>query len=425
MLPPPIPRAAAPGISTQRPSPASHLKRAESSSQAQRQIGGQDASLPTLKRSMYTRTPVTTTALPSALQRTTSIRREPLHARSRSSVQDAPTSGLGRPVAKHVRTQSAAKVETKQADLVTAAPSSLRPNFTTHQQHYSPAKSSVPKPPIPASRIAAPALASTTLDTFETQKLQSELLYLSLLHQYSTPTLSQYTASAKRTLRRRFDTLTQSNLAIIDEERRMQQTANIAALAAWSLPSANAQPETLQDFVENIQRLSRCLSDVSTWTEAGGRYDKLVHEFETWIDESEAILAAREESEGSTSGDRELFISPLSASWHQYHASMEQRLRILEREVAALPPAPDRENAEGEVVPTLEVMLGQLADSVRGMKEELSIMVVIEKDVLGREKEWVDSTVDRILSSTHETQGDERGEENVPLWHRIGREVAI
>ena len=151
-----------------------------------------------------------------------------------------------------------------------------------------------------------------------------------------------------------------------------------------------------------------------------------MHDFETWIDESETILAAREESGASTStsGAGELFVSPLSAFWHQSHASMEQRLRILEREVAVLPPAPERENAEGAVVPTLEVMLGQLADSVTGMKEEMSVMAVIEKNVLGREREWVDRTVDRILGSTHETQGDERAEENVPLWHRIGREVA-
>lgn len=421
MLPPSTPRAATSAMSTQRPNPVSHLQRAGSSIQAK---PSQAASLPTLARSTSTRTPAATTALPSSLQRTTSIRREPLHARSKSSVQDASAPSLGRPVAKHVRTQSAVKAESKHAESVTPAPSSLRPNFTTHQQHYSPAKSSVPKPPVPASRIAGPVLTSASLDTFETQKLQSELLYLSLLHQYSTPTLNQYTASAKRILRKRFDALTQSNLAIVDEERQIQQNANIAALAAWSLPSANARPDSSQDLVENIQRLSRCLSDVTSWTEAGGRYDKLVHEFEAWVDEAEIICSTREETGPSVSDDNELFISPLSASWHQSHASMEQRLRILEREVAVLPPAPERDGAEAAVVPTLEIMLGQLAESLRGMKEELSIMISIEKEMLGRERKWVDESVHRILSSVEDTTGN--GEmEDVPLWHRIGRELAI
>ncbi|GAB7343970.1 hypothetical protein MBLNU457_1909t2 [Dothideomycetes sp. NU457] len=423
MLPPPTPISREPAheTATQRPRPASNLKRPDSSSQPQRQVTGQDTSVTDLKRSTSTRSAATTTGMPSGLQRTTSIRRELPHARTKDSIQTAPASGLGRPVASHARAQSAAKLDTKDAEQLTA-PSKLRPTFTTHQQHYSPAKTSAPKPPIPASRIAPPAPSSTNLDTFETQKLQSELLYLSLLHQYSTPTLTQYTASAKRTLRKRFETIRQANLAIIDEERWVQRTANIAALAAWSLPSAHAKPGTSEDLTENVQRLSRCLSDVTAWTEPDGRYEKLVTEFESWVDAAETILGGREMS--TSSGD--LFISPLPSSWHQSHASMEQRVRILEREVTVLPPAPERESSEGGVVPTLIVMLDQLKATVEGMNEELGIMISIEKEMLSMEKEWVDKTVERILrGGDQESERTVNMDEDVPLWHRLGKEVVI
>lgn len=211
----------------------------------------------------------------------------------------------------------------------------------------------------------------------------------------------------------------QSDLAIIDEERRIQQNANIAALAAWSLPNAHARPRASEDLTENVQRLSRCLSDVTAWTEPGGRYDKLVAEFESWVDVSETILAGRE----TPSSSEDLFIPPLPSSWHQSHAAMEQRVRILEREIAALPPAPGRSSG-GSIVPTLEIMLDQIMATVKGMNEELGIMLSIEKEMLSMEKKWVDDTVERILKSDDQGTGCSVGtDDDMPLWHRIGKEV--
>jgi len=105
---------------------------------------------------------------------------------------------------------------------------------------------------------------------------------------------------------------------------------------------------------------------------------------------------------------------------------MEQRVRILEREVAVLPPAPERESSEGGAVPTLAVMLDQLTTTVKGMNEELGIMIIIEKEMLKLEKKWIDKAVERILRSGDLESGRSLNmDEDVPLWHRMGKEVII
>ncbi|TIA55511.1 hypothetical protein D6C83_04153 [Aureobasidium pullulans] len=85
-------------------------------------------------------------------------------------------------------------------------PSTSRPAFNTLQQHYSPAKTVLPKPPVPSSR-AAPSAEDKAVQSgavFETTKLQSELLYLSLLHESAEPNLRSYERSARKALKRKF-----------------------------------------------------------------------------------------------------------------------------------------------------------------------------------------------------------------------------
>ncbi|KAH0374016.1 hypothetical protein KCU65_g68, partial [Aureobasidium melanogenum] len=86
-------------------------------------------------------------------------------------------------------------------------PTTSRPAFNTLQQHYSPAKTTLPKPPVPSSR-AAPSAGEKAVQSgavFETTKLQSELLYLSLLHESAEPNFRSYETSARKALQTEFE----------------------------------------------------------------------------------------------------------------------------------------------------------------------------------------------------------------------------
>jgi len=162
---------------------------------------------------------------------------------------------------------------------------------------------------------------------------------------------------------------------IREQEKLFHEQGNLAAVAEWLVAQgAHIGPEA----AEMIQSLSGCFNELMMLSAPESRYTALVHTFSEWAAEA-------------TEQDRaHVFSGPLALDWHHLHASITQRLRLVEREVEMLPSAPP--SGDG-VESSLSIILRCLKDLVLGMKEELEAMLRLEKQVVSTEKQRVSNAV--------------------------------
>lgn len=267
-----------------------------------------------------------------------------------------------------------------------------KPAFNTFQQHYSPAKQSLPKPPIPASKSARapPLLAEDEPVSFDIVKQQLELLQLSLLHQASAQCTSEFTTSAKRKLGRKHTKLRKEYESIRATELVHQRAFNLAALESWC-----SDPAML---VENLQILSLVHSDLESLTEEGSRHAELVKAFEGWLEKSQDTLNVD-------------FTQTLPDDWHNAHSSLALKLRSIQRNLGVLRP-PERNDETS----ALEIVLGGCKSLVDGLLKELDLMVKLEKEVLEKERAKVE---EQVRSLVLDDVGMNQARPWVPAWGRV------
>lgn len=270
-------------------------------------------------------------------------------------------------------------------------PPTMKPVFTTYQQHYSPAKSALPKPPLPPAKSLKSSLVleEDVTVTFDVAKQQIELLQLSLLHQASSQCTREYTASAKRKLSKMHTKLRKEYETIRATELVHQRVSNLSALESWC-----RDPSLL---VENLQILSLVYSDLTSLTEEGSRHGDVLNMFEIWMNEAEAPLPG-------------IFIQPLPDEWRTAHASLALKLRSIQRNLGVLPP-PHSSSEEGS---GLQVVLKGCKSLVDGMLRELDIMVKLEKELLARETNKIEEEVKGLILDDVGTQNNW-----VPAWQSV------
>ncbi|KAK3701668.1 hypothetical protein LTR37_015320 [Vermiconidia calcicola] len=270
-------------------------------------------------------------------------------------------------------------------------PPTMRPNFNTYQQHYSPVKSALPKAPVPPSKAVKPAATADTdlAMTFDVTMQQIELLQLSLLHQASSKCMRDYTTSAKQKLGRKHTRLRKDYESLRATELVHQRVANLSALEIWC-----RDPGML---VENLQILSLVYSDLTALMEEGSRHGDVVSIFELWMNDAEAL-------EPGT------FIQPLPDDWKAAHASICLKLRSTQRNLGVLPPA----HASGDEGSAIEMVLKGCKTLVDGMLKELEIMVRLERELLAREKTRIEEDVKALVL-------DDVGMQPiwVPAWQKV------
>jgi hypothetical protein len=250
-----------------------------------------------------------------------------------------------------------------------------KPAFNTYQQHYSPAKTALPKPPLPSSKTSrgTAALPEDPSDvTFDIAQQQIELLQLSLLHQASSKCMHEYSTSARRKLNKKHTRLRKDYESIRATELVQQRIANLSALEAWC-----RDPSML---VENLQILSLVYSDLTALIEEGSRHGDVVSTFELWMNEAEFPEA------GS-------FIKPLPDEWKTAHASLALKLRSIQRNLGVLPQPKGPGNDESG----LAVVLRGCKTLVDGMMKELEVMVKLEKEVMGRERTRLEDDIKALV----------------------------
>lgn len=268
--------------------------------------------------------------------------------------------------------------------------SSRRPNFSTLQQHYSPAKNTAPKPST-ASFLVPPTpskLPSNIAISAETARLQAELLQLHVLHRSAPEVTEQWHGSVYEKLGAKVEDVKRAHADLDNDERERVRRKNADALRNWS--STGTIP-----FDEMVQVLDRVVSAVWNEGENGGKFDRMVRKFERWLGKTQEVWKSRRQlaAEGSESCDL-LFVEPLGDSWKRESLSLETKLGGWREELYSVGKAKEGSNLAG--------VIDGCTALVNGMRSELQAMRMIEKEVFEEESIWVRKMNDEAVD---EAQG--------------------
>ncbi|KAI5370411.1 hypothetical protein Slin15195_G012870 [Septoria linicola] len=281
-------------------------------------------------------------------------------------------------------------------------PAPAKPAFNTYQQHYSPAKSALPKPGIPSARTTTKAATSTEeagTMTFDVAVEQIELLQLSLMHQASYATLRSYEASARQKLSKMQVKLQKEYQSIQNQEQRNRRAANLDALETWCPDHALLS--------EHLQTLSRVVSDLRAHTEPGSRYSELVQTFDEWATKAESFLTSKASSAN--------FIEALPESWQSQHTSLALNMRSIQRDITTLPPLPPSDSATDPS--SLHIMFDSCSSLADSMVRELELMTKLQKEVLQQGKMRIDQQISVLTSAGARNQDKENW---TPAWQHVG-----
>ncbi|KAF4339248.1 AGA1 A-agglutinin anchor subunit [Fusarium beomiforme] len=354
-----------PSTTTTRPRPAVRPTSADGPTQIARKVPA-----PT-----HTRAKSTTTGLRNA-----PVLRPPSSGSSASSTTTTTTTTTA--TTRPTRSSTASNNE----KLSGAAPR-LRPAFSTLQQHYSPAKSSAPKP-LTSTFLAPPSpskLPANVAASAETSRLQTELLQLHLLHREAPTVDATWRANAQRKLGERFSELASKSQQIDDQERAEVERENVLALRKWAVGGG---------LEERIQILDAAMTSLWALEEPGGRYARVVRRFERWVDRMCEIEEARREGGALLQESDVLFIGELDCGWKDECADLVRRLNTIKRQLDQLGDFDhdDQDDQEGEAKEqsSLKRIVEGSRDLVQGMVTELAVMEDIERDALAREDEWIE-----------------------------------
>ncbi|TVY29191.1 hypothetical protein LHYA1_G002713 [Lachnellula hyalina] len=260
-------------------------------------------------------------------------------------------------------------------------PQLRKPNFSTLQQHFSPAKNLAPKPH-PAAFLAPPSpskLPSNIAISAETAKLQNELLQLHLLHKDVGLVDSQWRASAKKKLGERFQEVVDRNDVLVQEEVDAIGKVNAAALRKWK--EAGTPGWGLD---ERVQVLDEVISGVWNLGDSGGKYSRVVRRFERWLSRSQGTIAARENDADADI----IFVEEIEGAWKDDCLILGKKLEVWREQLRGLE-TPDKGSS-------LAVVVDGCRRLVKGMLMELSVMAQIERDSMIREGEWIQSMNDDV-----------------------------
>ncbi|KAL7627021.1 hypothetical protein AAE478_003797 [Parahypoxylon ruwenzoriense] len=330
---------------------------------------------------------------------------------------------LSRAKSQTASTQASSQQQKQQHTTTSLA---SRPAFNTHQQHYSPAKSLAPKP-LTSTFLAPPSpskLPSNVAISSETSRLQTELLQLSLLHRDAAAVDAEWHESARHKLGLRFTRLVAENEALLQRERDSVEARNLSALARWgSRPGLGLEGK--------IQILDEVLNGVWQLGEPGGRYQRVVQDFEAWADRVADIVAAQRDGniDALVDGDEVKFLGELDKGWKRDYTGLLRRLEGWQASLRELDLGDDsavgsNEEKEEEKENTgLARILRGCRALVRDMLAELAVMEQIERMADRAEDEWIER-MNRAIAAEDYGEGEEEEANSstpaagayVPLW---------
>jgi hypothetical protein len=248
------------------------------------------------------------------------------------------------------------------------------------------------------------ASTSGTAVSADAGRLQTELLQLSVLRDASWDVQRAWEASAKRSLQHKFRELAAMHADLSAQEQEVQEQVNLRALQEWTHGTQSV------GLAEQMQLLGSILQELPSLSEIGGRYGRLLTGFDEWAGLVQGIWEARDGGiQGTDSNASGGVAEGLGEEWKAETAALTRKIHGLSREAGQLADAQSGSTVDG-LVRCCRALLG-------GMLEELQLMQAIEREVAGREREWVEAGLERLsqdLAGVQRPLHDDDGE----LWWR-------
>ncbi|KAK8160696.1 hypothetical protein BKA80DRAFT_275759 [Phyllosticta citrichinensis] len=260
---------------------------------------------------------------------------------------------------------------------------SMKPTFSTLQQHYSPKKTTEPRKPTSEILKASAKSSPDENMSVDVMAMQTELLQLHTLREASIKTQAQWATSAERSLRIQFYEVATAYHSMRKNEGEVQELVNLQALQEWSSGSANL------GLAENVQLLGPVLNELRALTDSGGRYTRLVQEFELWVANVEAVWSQREAKQSFEVADG------LGEEWKSEVNSLIRKVSLLARETERI--------VEPRSGSSIAAMVNQCRSLVKGMTKELQTMRRVEIDVAKREAQHVETGLENIVLGSLDT----------------------
>ncbi|KAK4175225.1 hypothetical protein QBC36DRAFT_379515 [Triangularia setosa] len=304
-----------------------------------------------------------------------SHKRAPSHPIPNSSIQPStPGSGISR--TKSLKLEGPGGVGVVKAR--------VKPEFTTHQQHFSPLKNPGLAKPLTSAILAPPSpskLPGNVAISAETARLQTELLQLSLLHSSAGEVKRQWEDSAYNKLREKFERVVEQEKEVLKLENRSVESKAVKELLDWGKGRGGLE--------ERVRVLDEVLGSIWALTEPythnhkGGRYIRLVKQFERWLNGAEQILSSR--ARGETEGEE--LIAGIGQDWKEEIGSLSRKIHSIRQDLyGVLEGHETKGDGDGK---NLRRVLTGTRELVEGMVQEVEIMEVVEGEVREREMEWV------------------------------------
>lgn len=241
------------------------------------------------------------------------------------------------------------------------------------QQHYSPRKTTGPRPASAALINPAPAVdTSSSSVALETQFLQIYLMQLSMLHASCHPSYAAWCKSARQSLRGKFHDVVALAESVQGLERDVRMRRNVAALETWG-GGADA------DLGAHVQALAGVIQDLLMLCEDGGRVSLNVDVFAEWIEAVDELWTMRRD--GLVGNDE--FVDGLGESWRTEVSALLRRVTGLLRMLEGL-----EKPVQGS---TVDDIVQNLEEFLKGTLEELQTIQAIEKVVMDGERQRIDN----------------------------------
>jgi hypothetical protein len=146
-------------------------------------------------------------------------------------------------------------------------------------------------------------------------------------------------------------------------------------------------------LVEYIQILSGPLHELPSLLGAGGRFERLIGEFEHWISRVEHLSSRRLTS---TLNDGNLdSVEGLGDSWKAENAALIRKVTSFARDLDQVQ-RPSEGSSIASIVDTCKALLN-------GLSEELHVIQAIEAAVVAKENEWVEARLQAFARNVGST----------------------
>jgi hypothetical protein len=253
--------------------------------------------------------------------------------------------------------------------------------FTTYHKHSSPGK----QVHSDANKLMTIHAGKEVVDigSSDVNALKDELLQLRLIHEPSREILGQYRRSVRETHEREFHLLRDASRKQRALQKSREEAWNLAQLKTW----LNGRNSNLTE-ADMVMSLAKCIQTVESLMLAGSKLDQIRGEFEQWYVKMILTLDRRSGS-GDTDGESDIFVQPLSESWHADCTILSRRIEHMDKVLLSSVPI-DSASGLGRVVSSHISLVQTLA-------EEAAIMEAIEDLVLDDERAWAEHSIAKAL----------------------------